>query len=141
MAALFGLVDPAMSTDMPVPFYMAPPPVVPPSSWTGCYAGGHSGYLWGSDEWTNRTSGGAFDNQWLGGHRVINAFGGVQAGCDYQFAGGFVVGITGDHSGRMGSRASMPAGSSSASPTIAGPWRCRRPAAASVTAGVVSSAM
>jgi outer membrane immunogenic protein len=97
MAALFGLVDPAMSADMPVPFYKAPPPAAPVWSWTGCYAGGHGGYLWGSDEWTNRTPGGAFDNQWLGGHRTINAFGGVQGGCDYQFAGGFVIGVTGDH--------------------------------------------
>jgi len=97
IAALFGLVGPATSADMPVLAYKAPPPVVAALGWSGCHAGAHTGYLWGSDEWTNRTPGGAFDNQWLGGHRVTNAFGGVQAGCDYQFADGLVIGVTGDH--------------------------------------------
>jgi outer membrane immunogenic protein len=95
-AAAVGLVGPAVAADMAVLATKAPP-VAPLFEWTGCYAGGHTGYLWGSDEWTNRTPGGAFDNQWLGGHRVTNALGGAQAGCDYQFAGGLVLGVTGDH--------------------------------------------
>jgi outer membrane immunogenic protein len=78
-----------------LPAYKAPP--APLWSWTGCYIGGHTGWLQDSQEWTNRTPGGAFDNQWLGGHRTVNALLGVQAGCDYQFAGGWLVGLDGDY--------------------------------------------
>lgn len=68
------------------------------SGWTGCYAGGHAGGLWGtSDKWIVRTQGGAFEGQSLGGHDLDHVIGGVQAGCDYQFAGGFVIGIGGDY--------------------------------------------
>jgi opacity protein-like surface antigen len=70
-AAAVGLVGPAVAADMAVLATKAPP-VAPLFGWTGCYVGGHTGYLWGSDEWTNRTPGGAFDNQWLGGHRVTS---------------------------------------------------------------------
>jgi outer membrane immunogenic protein len=97
-AALIALVSPAMSADMRTPVYKAPPPVVPVWSWTGCYLGGHAGGLWAkSKEWTVRTPGGAFFGQSLGGHEVDSWFGGVQAGCDYQFVGGFVIGIQGDY--------------------------------------------
>ena len=96
-AALIALAGPAVSADMRVPVYKAPSPVVPVWSWTGCYVGGHAGGLWSKQEWTNRTPGGDFYGQSLGGHRVSSWVGGVQAGCDYQFAGGFVIGIGGDY--------------------------------------------
>jgi outer membrane immunogenic protein len=83
----------AISADLGLPVYRAPP--APLWNWTKCYVGGHTGWLQDSQEWTNRTPGGAFDNQWLGGHREVNALLGVQAGCDYQFAGGWVVGLDG----------------------------------------------
>ena len=38
-----------------------------------------------------------FFGQSLGGHDANSWLGGVQAGCDYQFAGGFVIGIQGDY--------------------------------------------
>jgi outer membrane immunogenic protein len=41
--------------------------------------------------------GGDFFGESLGGHVARNGIGGVQAGCNYQFAGGFVVGIQGGH--------------------------------------------
>jgi outer membrane immunogenic protein len=67
-------------------------------SWTGCYVGGNIGGLWDrSENWTVRTPGGAFFGQSLGGHDVDGWIGGVQAGCDYQFAGGFVIGAQGDY--------------------------------------------
>jgi outer membrane immunogenic protein len=44
-----------------------------------------------------RTPGGAFQGQSLGGHDVNGFIGGVQAGCDYQLAGGFVAGVQGDY--------------------------------------------
>src|SRR6266511_430364 len=59
------------------PVYRAPPPAPPPIyyfSWTGCYFG-----------------------QSDGSHRADGFLGGVQAGCDYQFAGGWVIGVAGDY--------------------------------------------
>jgi outer membrane immunogenic protein len=78
--------------------YEAAPPVVPVWSWTGCYAGGHAGGLWGrSKDWIVRTPGGAFYGQSLGEHGVDGWVGGAQGGCDYQFTGAFVIGIQGDY--------------------------------------------
>jgi outer membrane immunogenic protein len=50
-----------------------------------------------SEKWIARTPGGDFYGQSLGGHDLDDWIGGVQAGCDYQFAGGIVVGIAGDY--------------------------------------------
>ena len=50
-----------------------------------------------NQEWINQTPGGDFFGQSLGGHDVNHWLGGVQAGCDYQFAGSFVIGIQGDY--------------------------------------------
>jgi len=94
---LFALASPALCADMRVAIYKAPPSVVPAWSWTGCYAGGHAGGLWDNEKWTNRTPGGDFFGEFLGEHSVRNAIGGVQAGCDYQFANRFVIGIQGDY--------------------------------------------
>jgi outer membrane immunogenic protein len=93
-AALIALARPAIAADFADPVYGAPPVW----HWTGCYAGGHAGGLGGSSEkWIVRTPGGDFQGQSLGGHDVDSFIGGVQAGCDYQFAGGIVIGIQGDH--------------------------------------------
>ncbi len=97
-AALIVLAGPALAADMRRPVYKAPPPVVPAWSWTGCYVGGHVGGLWAkATEWVVRTPGGDFFGELLGGHEAKGWLGGVQAGCDYQFAGGFVIGIQGDY--------------------------------------------
>ena len=97
-AVLMALVSPAIAADMRAPVYKVPPPVVPVWSWTGCYVGGHAGGLWAEQkEWIVRTPGGDFFGQSLGGHDADSWVGGVQAGCDYQFAGGFVIGIQGDY--------------------------------------------
>jgi outer membrane immunogenic protein len=76
-AALIALAGPATAADMRLPVYKAAP-IVPVWSWSGCY-------------------GGAFYGQSLGEHAVDSWLGGAQAGCDYQFAGGFVIGIQGDY--------------------------------------------
>lgn len=95
---LLALVSPALSADLVPNYDVAPPPVAPAWSWTGCSVGGNAGGLWGSSEkWIVRTPGGDFYGQSLGGHDVDGWIGGVQAGCDYQFAGGIVVGIQGDY--------------------------------------------
>jgi outer membrane immunogenic protein len=97
-ALLMVLVSPAIAADMRTPVYKVPPPVVPVWSWTGCYVGGHAGGLWAEQkEWIVRTPGGDFFGQSLGGHDADSWVGDVQAGCDYQFAGGFVIGIQGDY--------------------------------------------
>ena len=95
-AALIALASSAIAADMRAPLYKAPPPV-PVWSWTGCYGGGHAGGLRTHQEWINQTPGGDFFGQSLGGHDVNHWLGGVQAGCDYQFAGSFVIGIQGDY--------------------------------------------
>jgi outer membrane immunogenic protein len=96
-AALIALAGPAIAADMRLPVYKAAP-VVPVWSWSGCYVGGHAGGLWAkSKDWIVRTPGGAFYGQSLGEHPLDSWLGGAQAGCDYQFAGGFVIGIQGDY--------------------------------------------
>jgi outer membrane immunogenic protein len=97
MATLIALASPAMSADMRAPIRKASP-VGPIWGWTGCYLGGHAGGLWAkAQDWIVRTPGGAFYGQSLGQHEADGWLGGVQAGCDYQLAGGFVIGIQGDY--------------------------------------------
>jgi outer membrane immunogenic protein len=98
MLALFG--GTATAADLsraPPPVYRAPPPVYI-FNWTGCYIGGNVGGLWARKDWT--VVGGdpffAAGNS-FGSHDVNSWLGGVQGGCDYQFAGGFVIGIQGDY--------------------------------------------
>jgi outer membrane immunogenic protein len=83
------------------PVYRAPPPAPPPVyyfSWTGCYFGGHIGGVWARKDWTVRDPAfPSFLGQSDGSHRADGFLGGVQAGCDYQFAGGWVIGVAGDY--------------------------------------------
>jgi len=97
-AALIALASPAMSADLKAQAYKARPAVVPAWSWSGCFVGGHAGGLWAkSTDWIVRTPNGAFFGQSLGEHELDGWIAGAQAGCDYQFAGGFVIGIQGDY--------------------------------------------
>ena len=96
--ALAALITaPAIAADLRRPVY--PPPAPQPTvvipiqiwTWTGCYVGGHVGGLWAGKEFVDAApaeSGNRDVNGWLGG---------VQAGCDYQFAGRWVIGIQGDY--------------------------------------------
>ncbi|MEM7445375.1 MAG: outer membrane beta-barrel protein [Pseudomonadota bacterium] len=66
--------------------------------WSGCYAGGHVGGLWGeADDWIVETPGGDFFGQSLGGHRLNSFIGGAQGGCDAQF-GDIVIGVAAGYS-------------------------------------------
>src|SRR6266511_5720156 len=98
VAVVALIAGPANAADLavraPAPAYKAPPPVVTYYNWTGCYVGGHVGGLWARKDWTLAPPDPAFA---LGSHDADSWLGGVQAGCDYQFAGGFVVGIQGDY--------------------------------------------
>jgi outer membrane immunogenic protein len=98
LAALVAV--PAMGADVAVrrPVRPPPPPLPPVFfTWTGCFIGGHIGGLWARKDWFDHT----FDSDTFGlsdgGHDADGFLGGVQGGCDYQFAGGFVIGIQGDY--------------------------------------------
>ena len=89
----------AMAADMPVKaVYKAPPVYV--YSWTGCYVGGNVGGVWINKDYavsgTTGTSAAVAGTN-LGSHDANSWLGGFQAGCNYQFAGGWVVGIQGDY--------------------------------------------
>jgi outer membrane immunogenic protein len=94
----------AMAADLPprMPVKAAPVVVARPYSWTGCYVGGHIGADWG------RTSISEPNEPFLQYFAPANTptpvdsgsdfLGGVQVGCDYQFATHWVVGAAGDFS-------------------------------------------
>ena len=96
---------PALAADLAV---KAPPIVAAvPYTWTGCHVGGHLGAGWDrtrySDPGTSVPIVGAVQNfAPAGGAFSANGgaafLGGVQAGCDYQFASNWVIGIGGDFS-------------------------------------------
>jgi len=97
------IAAPAMAADLAVkaPVYKAPPPVYY-YSWTGCYVGGFGGGLWVNKDFRLTSVAiapfGAFVGNGiaLGGHDASSGIGGFQVGCNYQFAGGWVIGIQGD---------------------------------------------
>jgi outer membrane immunogenic protein len=99
--------SPALAADMPrpAPVYRAPPPPIYFFSWTGCYVGANGGGVW-----VNKDFGldnvvtpfgtfvpGQFRAIDLGSHSVSSGIAGAQVGCNYQFAGGWVVGIQADY--------------------------------------------
>lgn len=90
------------------------PPAAPVHSWTGCYAGAQVGWGWGSPSFSDSTprnvfsatganlAGGLFDPQALQRTASIDDSGvlfGAQVGCDYQFSGNLLVGISGSAAG------------------------------------------
>jgi outer membrane immunogenic protein len=87
LAALAGA--PVNAADLSVRPRPVPPPVYG-FSWTGCYVGGNVGGLWVNKDVTG-PFGGTFSadgSSWAGG---------LQIGCNYQFAGGWVFGFQGDY--------------------------------------------
>jgi outer membrane immunogenic protein len=79
-------VAPVFAADLAV---KAPPNIPPPLfSWTGCFVGAHLGGVVSEDKETGI----------LGNARTLSSagfVGGGQVGCDYQFAGGVVLGAEG----------------------------------------------
>ena len=98
LTAIAAFSAPALAADMAAKAPMRAAPVAYAPSWTGCYVGGGLGYgMYNveSDEVVAAT--GAFSRaQGTSGGRGY--FGNVQAGCDYQFGGNWVVGAFGDYS-------------------------------------------
>ena len=85
--ATIGLVaSQASAADLPrkAPAYV--PPAPPPITWTGCYIGANVGGVF-----TRHSADFAFGS--LDSDTKSGFAGGGQIGCDYQFAGGWVIGI------------------------------------------------
>jgi outer membrane immunogenic protein len=97
-AIAVAVAVPALAADMAPRYSKAPPPVpVMVYNWTGCYIGGNVGGGWvrHNQTITGFVTGvpvGPFD---LGRDEPSNFIGGAQIGCDYQFAGNWVVGVQG----------------------------------------------
>jgi len=93
--ALFAIgTGPVLAADLPARIYTkAIAPMVP--SWTGCYVGGNIGYGWQRTSTTDvdPSNAGFFSD--VGRDTGSGVVGGGQVGCDYQFAGNWVVGIQG----------------------------------------------
>jgi outer membrane immunogenic protein len=85
-AAAIGLAaSQALAADLPrkAPAYVPPPP--PPPTWTGCYIGGNIGGAFGHASATFNIGEASANGSGFAG--------GGQIGCDYQFAGGWVLGF------------------------------------------------
>ena len=88
----------AMAADMAVkaPIMKAPPMAF---SWTGFYIGGHAGCGWASAPSVTAFNSPVLDSTTdtvITTESPSGCFSGGQVGADYQFAGGFVVGVLGD---------------------------------------------
>ena len=72
-----------------------------PYAWSGCFVGGHAGIGTSSSTFADPSSSSPTFTS-LGSQIKTNGdakgFGGVQTGCDYQFASNWVVGLAGDFS-------------------------------------------
>ena len=92
-ATLFGSA--AMAADISRPVYKAPPAGVLPATydWTGFYVGGHIGYGWSKNTFTD-----PFVPFSASGTNANGIMGGGQVGFNYQI-GQFVLGVEGDMSG------------------------------------------
>jgi outer membrane immunogenic protein len=100
MLAAVAMTGSAVAADMAPRYTKAPPPApIAIYTWTGCYVGGNVGGAWHrADQTANRTiTGTVFAPPLDLGSANSNGdfIGGGQIGCDYQFAGNWVVGIQG----------------------------------------------
>ena len=100
LAAVIGLAaSQASAADLPrkAPAYV--PPAPPPLTWTGCYIGANAGGAWG-----RVTLEGPFGGTADRSTNNASFVGGGQIGCDYQFAGGWVIGFRNMFDGTTNSR-------------------------------------
>jgi outer membrane immunogenic protein len=97
VSLVLGGLGIASAADMAV---KAPPLVAPvvTYNWTGCYIGGNVGGGWAHTDQTQIAKVGGpaiIPNNSFGSSDGSNVIGGGQIGCDYQFAGRWVVGVQG----------------------------------------------
>jgi outer membrane immunogenic protein len=89
----------AFAADLPVRMPVKAPVVAVPYSWTGCYVGGHIGAGWDRTRFSDPDGNTIADTgDSFGINSRAGGLGGVQAGCDYQFANRWVIGLAGDFS-------------------------------------------
>ena len=96
-AIAVAVAVPALAADMAPRYSKAPPPApIMVYNWTGCYIGGNVG---GGSARTEQTQIGKVGvpaivlNNDFGRSEKWDVIGGGQIGCDYQFAGNWVVGV------------------------------------------------
>ena len=96
-AVTLGLAGSALAADLPAqtPVYKAPPPVLVTTNWTGCYIAAGGGY--GMFDQRHSPVGNPAATTGESDTAGKGWFGTVQAGCDYQFAPTWVVGVFGDY--------------------------------------------
>jgi outer membrane immunogenic protein len=99
MLAAVAMTGSAFAADMAPRYTKAPPPApIALYSWTGCFIGANVGGAWHHvDKNAPRDITGAVFTPPLnfGSSEDSNVIGGGQIGCDYQFAGNWVVGVQG----------------------------------------------
>ena len=94
--AALGVVQPAVSADLPVEAYKASPLIVPVYDWTGFYVGMNGGYSFGNSANTYTITGlSPFTSSTRLGGDVV----GGQAGYNWQANRNFVIGIEADLQG------------------------------------------
>ena len=96
----------AGAADLRMPVKAAPVVAAVPYTWTGCSVGGHLGAGWNRSSFTDPGNPEFFfgfptptlapAGSSIGVNSSAGVLGGVQAGCDYQFASNWVIGIGGD---------------------------------------------
>ena len=96
---MFGLggIGAVSAADLAARPYTKAPMMAPVMTynWTGCYIGGNVGGGWAKTEQTRVTRLGVAALADYGSSEGSNVIGGAQIGCDYQFAGNWVVGVQG----------------------------------------------
>jgi len=94
-ALVIGTVSVSAADLAARPYTKAPPAPVAVYNWTGCYIGGNVGGGWAKTEQTRVTRLGVVAVADYGSSEGSDVIGGAQIGCDYQFAGNWVVGVQG----------------------------------------------
>ena len=97
MLAAVAMTGSAFAADMAPRYAKAPPAPIAIYTWTGCYIGGNVGGGWARTEQTQIAKVGLVPpvvlNNDFGRSEKWDVIGGGQVGCDYQFAGNWVVGV------------------------------------------------
>jgi len=94
--ALVALGGQVFAADMAVKAPAAAP--VAPYTWTGCYLGANVGGGWGREAFTDPTGVNFLPPGVAVGVDSSGVLGGPEAGCNYQIAPNWVVGVSGDFS-------------------------------------------
>jgi outer membrane immunogenic protein len=124
LMAMFTQIAPAADLARKAPAY-APPAALPVFTWTGCYVGIEGGGSWGHSKWTALTASNPADvGKTLTEMDLSGGLFGGTVGCNYQFAGNWVIGIENDISwtNKKGSAFDIPPFNTNVINTIKENW-------------------